>query len=342
MLLNSENLGGIMKKLLIILLVAIVTLGCVFAQGAEETGTKEPTKLVVWSAAAEDETQALIHKFNESYPNIDVQMIAAGSNELKTKLMAEQPKPSGDVIMGIAKETYDEFYDYFVGYVSKNIGNLSETVRDKAAEPRYYGFSMPLQCFIINTDKMAEADRPLSWKDLIDPKYKGDIIMANPALSGSAYAQVYMMYKLYGDEFLEKLAKNAIFVASSKTVPESVARGEYSIGVTGESNVAKYIEQGTAVSYIYPLEGTGARFDASGIVKNSPNLEAAKLFIDFLTSEEAYVIIHDVRNRRVVVDTLPGPQYLPSLKEINLFDYDAVEAADMREDLTERFTEMMV
>ncbi|MFA7108631.1 MAG: ABC transporter substrate-binding protein, partial [Sphaerochaetaceae bacterium] len=94
-----------MKKLLIILLVAIVTLGCVFAQGAEETGTKEPTKLVVWSAAAEDETQALIHKFNESYPNIDVQMIAAGSNELKTKLMAEQPKPSGDVIMGIAKET---------------------------------------------------------------------------------------------------------------------------------------------------------------------------------------------------------------------------------------------
>jgi len=331
-----------MKKILLVFFVAFIVLGCTFAQGTDESVKAEPTDLVIWTASAEDESLAIIHKFNEYYPNIHVEVINAGSNELKTRLNAEWPKPSGDVMEGIAKETFDEFYDYFDGYVSKNIDIVDEQFRDTAAEPKYYGSTMPLQCFIVNTEKIAEADYPKSWKDLADPKYKGDIVMANPALSGSAYAQIYMMYKLYGDDFLKKIAKNAVFVSSSSSVPASVARGEYSIGVTGETNVARYIDQGTPVTYVYPSEGTGARYDASGIIKNGKNPEAARLFLDFITSEEAYQINHAVRNRRVILDTIDGPEYLPNLKEIKLFEYDAVEAGDMRQELSERFTEMMI
>lgn len=74
------------------------------------------------------------------------------------------------------------------------------------------------------------------------------------------------MYKLYGEDALKKMAKNAAFVASSTAVPESIARGEYAIGVTGEANIAKYILEGAPVTYVYPEEGTGARFDASAII----------------------------------------------------------------------------
>jgi len=111
--------------------------------------------------------------------------------------------------------------------------------------------------------------------DLIDDKYEGEIILANPALSGlSLCADLYDL-QLYGWDFLEKLARKAVFTASSTMVPASVARGEYAIGVTGEANVASHIEQGDPVIPIYPEEGTGARFDASGIIKGGPNLANA-------------------------------------------------------------------
>ena len=329
-----------MKKLMAILLVAILST-CLFAQGAPEAQAAGPVatnEITVWSAASDEETEALVTKFNEIHPEIKTTIITAGSNELKTRLMAEQPKPSGDIIMGIAKETYDEFYDYFTPYRSVNHDSISETVRDKGDNPRYYGYSMPLQCFIINTNIYPNGTGPTKWSDLADPKYKGEIILANPALSGSAYAQLFMMYTLYGEEFCKKVAKNAVFVASSKTVPESVARGEYGIGVTGEANVATYIEAGDPVTYCYPEEGTGARFDASGIIANCKNLKSAQLFMDFLTSYDAYKIINEVKNRRVVINDLPGPKHLPALGEIKLFDYDAVKAAELRNELSDKFS----
>ncbi|MDC7245119.1 MAG: extracellular solute-binding protein [Sphaerochaetaceae bacterium] len=328
-----------MKKILLVVFAVLLLSAPLFAQGEMESEDKEPTALTVWSAAAEDEAKALIAAFNAHHPDIKVDVIRAGSGELITRLNAEQPRPQGDILLGIAKETYDAHYDLFTPYKVANHDTIPEAVRDKAATPRYYGYSMPLQAMIVNTTLLTEDQYPKKWSDLVDPKYKGEVILANPALSGSAYSQVYMIYKLYGEEMLKKLAKNAVFVASSTAVPESVARGEYAIGVTGEANIAKYISEGYPVIYIYPEEGTGARFDASAIIANGPNLKAAQLFMDFLTTREAYEIILNTRQRRVVVDYLPGPGPLPGLDEIKLFDYDAAEAGAMRDDLSSRFSD---
>jgi iron(III) transport system substrate-binding protein len=323
------------------LLIGLGMTALVWAGGAKQAAPAEapPTALTVWSAAAEDEAEALVAAFNAKQPNIKVSVIRAGSGELITRLNAEQPRPQGDILLGIAKETYDGNYDLFRGYRSANHDYIPANVKDKANPPKYYGFSMPLQAFIVNTKLFTPAQYPKTWKDLADPKYKGEIILSNPALSGSAYAQIYMIWKLYGDDTLKALAKNAVFVASSTAVPESVARGEYAVGVTGEGNIAEYILKGSPVTYVYPTDGTGARFDATGIINNGPNPRAAELFMDFITSKEAYTIIVNVRSRRVVVTDLPGPGPLPGLSEIKLFDYDAEEAARVRDDLTSRFSD---
>lgn len=332
------------KNIGMIFILSMLVMGIVFAGGSKESSSRETaaTELIVWSASAEDEAQALIARFNQLHPEIRVSVIRAGSGELLTRLNAEQPRPNGDVLLGIAKESFDTAYEYFRPYKTVNHDSIAPTVRDRGETPRYYGFSMPLQALMINTNLLKPEEYPTGWADLADPKYKGEIILANPALSGSAYAQLYMMYKLFGDDFLKLVARNAIFTASSTTVPESIARGEYAIGVTGENNIAKYISEGAPITYVYPIEGTGARFDASGIIVNGPNPRSAELFMDFLTSRDAYEIILNTRNRRVVIPELPGPQYLPALGEITLFDYDAVEAAEIREDLSSRFADMMI
>lgn len=297
--------------------------------------------LVVWVAASQEEGQNLVQAFSKHYPNINVDMIRAGSGELLTRLMAEQPNPNGDIIVGIAKEAFEGNIELFTAYKTKNDSEIPVGLKDESEVPKYYGFSMPLQAFMINTTVLAPEDYPKTWKDLALPKYKGKIILANPALSGSAYSQVFQMYTLYGFDFIKEVVPNVTFVTSSSMVPESVARGEYAIGVTGEYNIASHIEDGTPVIAIYPEDGTGARFDATGIIKNGPNLENAKLFMDFMTTKEAYEIVLNTSSRRTVHPEVSAPGALPSLKEIKLMKYDDIEAAKLREELSQKVSDLI-
>lgn len=297
-------------------------------------GAAAADELIVWCAASPSEGETLIEAFEENYPDIDVKMIRAGSGEILTRLQAEQPRPSGDVILGIAQESFEGYYDLFEGYKTANHDVIPADLRDDAEDPKYYGYSLPLQAFIVNTDRLSEDEYPTSWEDLADEKYKGEVIMANPAMSGSAYSQVFQMYEIYGMEFLEKLVPNVVFVSSSTMVPEAVSRGEYSIGVTGEYNIADHIAKGSPVAAVYPEEGTGIRFDASGIVKNGPNPESARAFMDFLTTKEAYEIILEVRKRRTAHPEVATPAGLPAFENVPTREYDAIKAQEIREELT--------
>lgn len=308
----------------VLVLVLFVASGALAQQG----------RLVIWSATNAELTEALIEEFGKHYPRIQVDMIRAGSGQLITRLNAEQPRPSGDVLMGIAKETFDGNYHLFEGYVSANHDSIPSELKDRAAQPRYYGFSMPLQAIMVNTDLLSEDEYPTSWKDLADERFRGRLILANPAVSGSAYAQIFQMYELYGFDFLRKVVPNAVFTASSTVVPESIARGEYAVGVTGESNIAEHIMNGSPVKAIYPSEGTGARFDATGIIANAANSDNARLFMDFVTSREAYELVYRIDDRRTVHPDVEAPGPLPALSDIPLMDYDAVKASEIREQLT--------
>ncbi|GAB4112679.1 MAG: ABC transporter substrate-binding protein [Candidatus Caldatribacteriota bacterium] len=326
-----------MKKINLILLISCLFLSIIFTGIANA----QQGNLVVWVAASQEEGQNLVQAFSKHYPNINVDMIRAGSGELLTRLMAEQPNPNGDIIIGIAKEAFEGNIDLFAPYKTKNDAQIPANLKDRRETPKYYGFSMPLQAIMVNTDLLAPEDYPKTWKDLALPKYKGQIVLANPALSGSAYSQFYQMYKLYGLDFIKEVIVNTTFVTSSSMVPQSVARGEYAIGATGEYNIAQHIDAGDPVIAVYPEDGTGARFDASGIIANGPNPENAKLFMDFLTSKEAYEIVFNTSSRRTVHPEVPAPGALPLLNEIKLVDYDDVEAAKIREELTMKISDLI-
>ena len=207
-----------MKRLVIITIVLALVLSLASVSTFAQSG-----RLSIWSAASEEEAQALVEQFR-SCTRTSPSISYGQAQELLTRLMAESPKPSGDILLGIAKESLDQVYDLLVNYKAQYHDDIPENLRDTAEVPKYYGFSMPLQAFMVNTNLLDPEDYPLSWADLADEKYRGEIILANPALSGSAYAQLYMMYDIYGFDFAVDVAKNAVFTASSTMVPESVAR----------------------------------------------------------------------------------------------------------------------
>jgi hypothetical protein len=109
---------------------------------------------------------------------------------------------------------------------------------------------------MVNKSLVKDAERPRAWKDLLDPKWKGKVVMANPEKSGSAYAQVYGIWKLYDWDGIKKLIANAKVLDSSSLIYKGVAAGEYPVGITMEYAAHRYIAGGDKnVAIVYPADG---------------------------------------------------------------------------------------
>lgn len=286
-------------------------------------------RVVVYNGTNAKLASKIIAAFEEKHPEIAVDVINAGVGELFTRIEAEKKNPRGDVLMGSSVEAYDSALHLFAPYQTKEDSKFESEVINK--DKLYYGFSMPLQAFIVNKKLLPEQSAPQSWADLGKPEFKGKIIMANPALSGSAYAQLAQMLQLYDWDLIKKLVQNTTFVTSSKLVYQNVAKGENAIGITGDYNVIKMRDKGYNVDCIYPKEGTALRFDANGLIKNGPNPENGKLFLDFLNSSVAHEIMVNLRNRRSVRKDVSAPKSQIPTDQVPTFQYDSKKAADDRE-----------
>jgi iron(III) transport system substrate-binding protein len=297
-------------------------------------------KVVLYNADTVEFGEAFAKAFNAHYPDIKVDIISAGVGQLFTRVKAEAARPLGDIMLAASSESFMQMADLFQSYTSKLDADFPANLKDR--ERRFYGFSMPLQVLIINTTLLTPAEVPRSWKDLGDPKWKGKIIMANPALSGSAYAQLAQMVQLHGWPLVQQVVKNATITSSSKLAYQGVGTGEFAIGLTGEENVFKLKEEGRPVDAVHPAEGTGLRFDAVGIIKGGPNPDNAKLLLDFLTSKEAHTIAagKPFFRRSVRKDVAPPPGLRPT-GEIKFFDYDVEKAAREKTANLKRFDEVM-
>jgi iron(III) transport system substrate-binding protein len=252
-------------------------------------------------------------------------------------MSAEKDRPQGDAILSASTEAFLYNPDLFEPYDSVELANFDASV--VAPDHSFYGCSMPLQAFIVNTNLLKEDDWPRSWKALADPKYKGELVMANPSLSGSAYAQLAQILQLYGWETAEGVMENARFTTSSQNVFQDVGRGEVGVGITGEVNVKRMMDEGFPVTIIYPEDGTGLRFDASAIIKGGPNPDNARLFLDFANSAEAHELIVST-NRRSVRKDIAAPEGLAPTSEILTFPYDANLAAENRDENLTKFYEV--
>jgi iron(III) transport system substrate-binding protein len=321
-----------MKNTVRFLLVGVLGLlaaGMLFADGS----------LVVYSAGSPEMGDDLAKAFRARHSDVRVEIIRAGSGELVTRIQAEARRPQGDIILAVAKENLEVIAELLTPYKVKEDASFAADVKD--AEARYYGFSYNIQAFIVNTELVKPADFPRSWKDLADKKWNGKLLFANPALSGSSYAQLFQMVGLYGWDHINAVRRLATYVPSSTLAYSLVARGEFAVGVTGEGNVFTEKSKGNPVDAVYPSDGTGLRYDASGIIKGGPNGANARLWMDFLTTREAMTIVSGAPHfRRMVRPDVPPPPGLKPSSEIKFIRYDDAAATANRDAYLKKFGEI--
>ena len=198
--------------------------------------------------------------------------------------------------------------------------------------------------FIYNKTMIAEEDVPKTWDDLCNENLKGKIAFASPSKSGSAYTQLCTMLFSKdsideGWELVKQFIKNldGKIQDSSGNCHKLVAAGEYAVGVTIEKSAVLYADN-PDIGFLYP-EKNSAVPDGVALIKNCPNEENAKLFIDFVTGLECQTAQNTDWARRPVRSDL-DPQGLCALSEIDLGNYDFAYAALNRDDIKEKWNDL--
>ena len=336
-----------------VLLAGLLATSFCFAAGSSEkavsVGDKEPSgKLVLYSTAADEEYEIIVGGFMEKYPNIKVETVQAGAGELKTRIKAEAENPQADVMAGLTFADSVSMAEYFEPYVAKGNENLPKQMQNNTKGILTYS-CVQLVNLLVNKPAAAKLGVTIkSYADLLNPKLEGKIISANPAASSSAWNQLSTMLSSMGGyeseeawEFLDKLAQNlsGVMSGSSSNVYKSVMKGEYVVGITYEAPCITYISEGMGdvLEIVYPAEGINAIQFASAIVKDANNLENAKLYIDWIVSDELQKNLASSTQRQANISLPTTNPNMLSMTDIKFVERDEAYLSEHQEEIVDRW-----
>ncbi len=281
--------------------------------------------------------QGIVTSFQKA-TGITVNMTQKGSGETLAQIRAEAQNPRGDVWFGgtgdphliIAEEGLS------MEYKPAAIGDLHPWAIKQydSAKGRSVGVYSGAVGFGINTELLAKKSipPPACWADLVKPAYKGEIQVANPNSSGTAYVIIATLVQLLGEDkafaYMKELHGNINAYARSGTGPiKAVARGETAVSLSFVHDAVTEKNAGFPVTYNTPCEGTGYEIGSMSILKGARNLTQTKQFYDWALTPEAQKIGFDIGKQLQMSSNkaTPLPPGAPDLTKMKLVDYDIVK-----------------
>lgn len=287
----------------------------------------------------------------EKLTGTHVAVIQKATGEMLAQIQAERANPRGDVWWAGPGDSYLQAAEegLLETYRSPNVDQLYDWARriTELSKQRISGVYGGIIALGYNTEIMARKKLPIPqcWKDLVNPAYKGELMLGNPNSSGTAYLMLATLVQVFGEDDAFKLMReinpNVNQYARSGIGPmTAVTRGETALGSTVLHGVINEIIRGFPVEPVLPCEGVGYEIGSTAIIKGTRNLEAAKRFVDFALSADGQKIGLDVKeyaiptNRNVVL-----PPQVPQLTDIKVIPYDFAKygASATRKRLLERW-----
>jgi iron(III) transport system substrate-binding protein len=316
-----------------------------FGTPVAEAQTK--TQLVVHSTLEADNIAEFKKAFEAENPEIEIVWSRDATGVITAKIMAEGANQKADAIWGLAVTSVSAFkkLGYLEPYAPANLAAIRPSFRDKENPPAWVGMEAWVGAVCFNT---AEAQKlglkkPASWFDLLDPAYKGKIIMPNPASSGTGYFHVSAWIQMFGEEkawaFMDDLHKNIAQYQHSGTKPcRDAASGEFAMGISYELAGASMKTKGAPIDIILMKEGGGWDMDTAAILKGTKNLAAAKRLMDFAASRKANEIYAKFVSQVAIEGIVqPIPNYPEGVAQ-SMIKNDLDWAADNRDRILAEWT----
>jgi iron(III) transport system substrate-binding protein len=325
--------------------VALVLAAAVMLGGASPALAAEE-RLVIYTAYEENELKTFWEQFRKDLPDLAAKAsyIRGSTGPTMARLEAEKANPQADVVWGV-------FNDYVIGAAKKGLleryaARESDRIaaRFKDADNLWQGVTLLTVAFAVNQKRMAELKvaPPRTWNDLLDPKYKGHIVMSNPSTSGTAYLLLASHVKRLGEdkafEYYAALDKQLSQVTKSGGAPgRMAASGETPIGIALGYEVEVARKQGAPIDVIYPTDAVAWTFEANALVKGAKNPRNAKRFLDWAMSRSAMTSYAEWRGT-AITRTDVGVKG-PSVTDLKLIDLDFVWAAEQKDRLVKKWLE---
>jgi iron(III) transport system substrate-binding protein len=189
-----------------------------------------------------------------------------------------------------------------------------------------------------NTNLVKPQDAPKSYADLLDPRWRGKLVKAHPAYSGSILTTTYLMARELGWSYFEKLATQRVMqVQSAGDPPRKLALGERAVQVDGTDSIMILLkEQGQPVEVVHAAEGSPLIVTPSAVFRSAPNPNAARLFQSFLFSRECQELLVDTARHSFHAQVKEKPGRVP-FASIKLMTGDPLDMESQAEDLKARY-----
>jgi iron(III) transport system substrate-binding protein len=314
------------------------------ALGVFSAAVNAQQKLYVYTSMKESMIGDLKTGFIKKYPDIKVDFQSAGAGKLMAKIAAE--RESGKILADVLwTSEVPDFYqmkkqDLLQAYIPAESKLLLNPLPDY--DGSFTAVRLGTLGIAYNTRLIKEA--PKTWTDVQKPAFKGAYGIANPALSGTAYMSVAVLSKAFGWGYFEALRANGAKMGKgSGQVVDDTASGDLLASLAVDYITLDKVDKGATLALVYPPEMLLIPSPIA-IIKNSPNTEAAKKFVDYVLSKEGQTVIANEGTLPVRADVkVPERFKLPlvedAVKRAMKIDYQAIMAE--KEATIKKFTDIM-
>ena len=301
-----------MKKLfgvtaaIMIFVTALIAAGCGDGGNSSNAGGK----LVIYTSMKESLVGGIIDGFKKQHPEISIDYQSAGAGKLMQKIAAE--RQSGKIMADIIwtsevpdfyrmrdegllmpfrptafNEILNPFDDYDGSFTAARLGTLG---------------------IVVNSDKVQIL--PMTWEDIVAQEvYRDSFGIADPALSGTAFMSIALLEKEFGWDYIGRLRGNGAQKSKgSGQVVDDTAAGELAACLGVDYITASRIDKGAPLKMVYPRELIMVPSPIA-IFKDSRQKEAAKLFVDYVFTQEAQQKVADAGTVPVRHDVIMPDKY---------------------------------
>lgn len=280
-------------------------------------GGSDRQRVVVYTPHGKELLQAYEQAFEREHPDVDVQWIDMGTQQVFDRINTERARPQGSVWWGGPAAVFDQAarLDLLEPYEP----TWSDKVPPSAHDPnhRWYGTFITPEVITYNNRIVTEEEAPKDWDDILDPKWKDRVLIRYPLASGTMRtifgAMIMRQPSLEeGYAWLARLDANTrSYTADPTQLYLKLAREEGAVTLWNMPDTDLQVQDnGYPFDYNVPASGTPLLTEGIALIKGGPNRTQAIAFYEFVTSREA--LLRQAREfHRIPARTDIPPDQLP-------------------------------
>ncbi|NDW00475.1 ABC transporter substrate-binding protein [Salipiger sp. PrR002] len=299
------------------------------------------TTLTLYTSQPPEQAQQTVDAFEAAHPDIKVEWTRNGTsalmNVVRAEIEADNVQPDVLLVADVINLGELKAGGHLLAYEDAPVSEYDPATYD--ADMTYFGTKAMTTGIAYNTEI---AEPVTHWMDLITEENRGMIGVPSPLYSGAALNHLHALLNVEGIgwEFYEGLNDlDIVPEGGNGPATKAVASGMAKYAIIVDANALRAKASGSPVDYIVPEDGVSFITEPAAIMAGTEHPEEAKLFIDFLLSEEGQKLVAE-QGSLPILPGVEGPEGFPKLENMTLLGYNVDAALETNEAVRARFAEI--